>query len=203
MSTDRITPRPLVVTAPALAALLLGGCVSLGGGKAPDTLFTLSPAAPVAAGTAISGKPADAIVVFEPETDRRLGVQRVAVQVDDTNIAYLQKAMWVERPARLFQNLLAETIRGKTGKLVLLAGDDLGANALRIQGRLLDMNYDARAMRVVVRYDALRTDGSGTVSTKRFESAVSEVAPTAEQVAPALNQAANDVAQQVAGWVAR
>jgi len=48
----------------------------------------------------------------------------------------------------------------------------------------------------------MRTDGSGTVSTKRFESVVNGVAADAVQVAPALNQAANEVAQQVADWLA-
>jgi len=200
MTIDRIALRAMTA-APVLAALLLGGCVSLGG-KVPDSLFTLSAASPVAAGTAISGKPSDAIVVFEPETDRRLGVQRVAVQVDATNVAYLENAMWVERPARLFHSLLAETIRGKTGKLVLLADDNTGTGAVRLNGRLIDMNYDARSMSVVVRFDALRTDGSGTVSTKRFESVVSGVAAEAVQVAPAVNQAANEVASQVAEWIA-
>jgi cholesterol transport system auxiliary component len=191
----------LLKSTPVLAVLLLGGCLSLGG-KVPDTLFTLTAEKPVAAGTAISGKPAEAIVVFEPETDRRLAVQRVAVQIDPTNVAYLQKAMWVERPARLFQTLLAESIRSKSGKLVMLADDNPGTGALRLSGRLLDMGYDAPGLRVVVRFDAMRTDGSGTVSTKRFESVVNGVAADAAQVAPALNQAANEVAQQVADWLA-
>ena len=129
-------------------------------------------------------------------------MQRVAVQIDPTNVAYLQKAMWVERPARLFQTLLAESIRSKSGKLVMLADDNPGTGALRLSGRLLDMGYDAPGLRVVVRFDAVRTDGTGTVSIKRFESVVTGVAAEAVQVAPALNQAANEVAGQVADWLA-
>ncbi len=197
----RLLPKTAPALGPVLATLLLGGCLSLGG-KVPETLFTLSPDKPVAAGTAISGKPAEAVVVFEPETDRRLAVQRVAVQIDATNVAYLQNAMWVERPARLFQGLLAEAIRSKSGKLVLLADDNPGTGAVRLSGRLLEMGYDARSLSVVVRFDAMRTDGSGTVATKRFESVVSGVAAEAVQVAPALNQAANEVAGQVADWLA-
>jgi cholesterol transport system auxiliary component len=195
-----MTVTPLARLAPLALLLALGGCVSLGG-KVPDTLFTLTPEKSLPTGTTITGKPAEAIVIFEPETDRRLGVQRVAVQIDGSNVAYLQQAMWVERPARLFQGLLAETIRAKTGKLVLLADDNPGTGATRISGRLLDMGYDARSMSVVVRFDALRTDGSGTVSTKRFESTIAGIAPDAVQVAPALNQASNEVAQQVADWL--
>jgi cholesterol transport system auxiliary component len=186
---------------PLAAALSLSACVSLGGGKVPATLFTLTPEKTVPAGTAISGKPADAVVVFEPETDRRLGVQRVAVQIDGSNIAYLQNALWVERPARLLQGLLAETIRARSGKLVLLADDNPGTGSLRLSGRLLEMGYDARTLSVVVRFDAMRTDGDGTVSTKRFESVIAGVAADAVQVSPALNQASNEVAQQVAEWL--
>ena len=183
------------------AALTLGACVSWGGGKLPATLFTLPPASSLPVGTATTGKPAEAIVVFEPETDRRLGVQRVAVQIDSSNIAYLKDAMWVERPARLFQNLLAETIRAKSGKLVLVADDSPGTGALRLSGRLLEMGYDARSMSVVVRFDAIRTEPDGSVTHKRFESVIAGVAPEAVQVGPALNQAGNEVAQQVADWL--
>lgn len=190
---------------PVAAALSLGACVSLGGGKVPPTLFTLTPEKVLPAGTAISGKPAEALVVFEPESDRRLGVQRVAVQIDGSNVAYLKDAMWVDRPVRLFQNLLAETIRARSGKLVLLpddaSGSGPGPGALRLSGRLLDMGYDARSLTVVVRFDAMRTEADGTVSTRRFESIIAGVAPDAVQVAPALNQAANEVAQQVAEWI--
>jgi cholesterol transport system auxiliary component len=189
------------IALPVAAALSLSACVSLGGGKLPATLFTLTPEKTVPAGTAISGKPAEAIVVFEPETDRRLGVQRVAVQIDGSNIAYLQNAMWVERPARLFQNLLAETIRARSGKLVVLSDDNAGIGSLRLSGRLLDMGYDARALSVVVRFDAQRTEADGSVTTKRFESVIAGVAPDALQVGPALNQAGNEVAQQVAEWL--
>ena len=188
---------------PVAAALLLAGCVSIGsGGKLPPTLFTLTPEKALPVGTAISGKPAEAIIVFEPETDRRLGVQRVAVQIDSANVAYLQQALWVERPARLFQNLLAETIRVRSGKLVMLADDNPGTGALRLSGRLLDIGYDARTTSVVVRFDATRTAADGTVTTKRFESVIAGVAAEALQVAPALNQASNEVAQQVAEWLA-
>ncbi len=197
ISVNRFAKRLL----PAALLLTLGACVSLGGGKLPATLFTLTPEKTVPAGTAISGKPAEAIVVFEPDTDRRLGVQRVAVQIDGSNIAYLQDALWVERPARLFQNLLAETIRTKSGKLVLLADESTGSGGLRLSGRLLDIGYDARTLSVVVRFDAQRTEADGSVTTKRFESLISGVAADALQVAPALNQAGNEVAQQVADWL--
>ncbi|MBW8786078.1 MAG: ABC transporter, partial [Novosphingobium sp.] len=68
-------------------------------------------------------------------------------------------------------------------------------------GRLLDMGYDARSQSVTVRFDALRTDAAGNAVSRRFEATIPGLSPKVEAVAPALNKAANDVAQQVADWV--
>lgn len=181
-----------------LAAVLLSGCVSLGP-KVPDTLLNLTPARTAAAGASASGSYSSAIVVLEPEAEARLAVTRVPVQIDDANVAYLKKAMWVERPARLFQRLLAESIRAGGKRLVV--ENDPGSSGLRLSGRLLDMGYDARTSSVVVRFDAIKEMSGGKVETRRFESVVSGIEAKAEAVGPALNQAANDVAAQVADWV--
>ena len=193
--------QPLLKLVPAAAMVLaLGGCLSLGG-KVPATLFSLTPANSAPAGAAASGKIEEAIVVAEPETDRRLAVQRIPVQIDDASVAYLQNAMWVERPSRLFRAVLAETLRAKSGRLVLEDDQAATVPGVRLSGRLLDMGYDARQMAVVVRFDAIRTGAKGEVTTKRFEAEVSGIAPKPEQVGPALNKAANDVAAQVAEWI--
>lgn len=192
--------RTVLMAAP-LGVLALGACVNLGGAKPPPTLVSLTAANAAPAGALASGSLSDALVVAEPETDRRLAVQRVPVQVDDANVAYLENAQWVERPARLFRSLLAETIRAKSGRLVIEDNQIEAGGRIRLAGRLLDMGYDARRQAVVVRYDAIREAGAGAVSTRRFEAVIPGVPPKAEFVGPALNQAANQVAQQVADWV--
>jgi cholesterol transport system auxiliary component len=179
----------------------LAGCVNLGGGKPPPTLVSLTAATAAPAGATASGTLRDALVVAEPETDRRLAVQRVPVQIDDANVAYLKNAQWVERPARLFRALLAETLRAKGNRLVIEDNQVEAGGGGRLAGRLLDMGYDARRGAVVVRYDAIRESKAGTVTTKRFEAVIPGIAAKAEAVGPALNQAANQVAQQVADWV--
>lgn len=185
----------------ALAATVaLSGCLSLGG-KAPPTLFTLGASQAVPAGTTATGKASEAVIVVEPEADRRLGVQRVAVQVDASNVAYLKDALWVERPTRLFRGLLAETLRARGGRLVFEEDQPLARGAQRLSGRLVDMGYDARAMAAVVRFDAVRELPGGTLTTKRFEAVVNGVSAKPEAVGPALNRAANQVAAQVAEWV--
>lgn len=182
-----------------LGALLLGGCISFGP-KVPDTLFNLTPAAAVAPGSGASGTLATAIVVLEPDAEQRLDVNRVPVRIDEAHVAYLQDAVWVERPARLFQRLLAETIRARGGRLVLDSDPGTGDTA-RLTGRLIDMGYDARSTSAVVRFEAVRTQPGGRIDTRRFESVVSGIEAKSRAVGPALDQAANDVARQVAEWV--
>lgn len=191
------------IAAMAVLPLALSACVSIGGkGKLPPTLLTLTPTAVAPAGSAASAIPAEALMVLEPETDKALSVLRIPVQVDAANIAYIKDAQWVERPARLFRALLAETLRAKGGRLIL---EDTQATVpvagSRLAGRLITMGYDAQTSSVVVRFDAIRTSPGGAVQTKRFESVVPGVKAKGEDIGPALNRAANDVAAQVADWV--
>lgn len=185
----------------AVSCLALSGCISLGS-KTPDLLFRLTPEKTAPTGATASGKLSNAIVVFDPETDRSLDVLRIPVRVDASNLAYLKNAAWIEKPAREFRSLLAETIRAETGKLVIEGGDFEVTGETFVRGRLLEMGYDVPRQAVVVRFDAVRSGGPGSeIVTKRFEAAVNGVEPKAKYVGPALNQAANDVARQVADWI--
>lgn len=184
----------------AALALALTGCLSLGS-EPPPSLLTLTPDAAAPGGTALRGDVASAIAVLEPGAPQSINVTRVPVQVNDAEIAYLKDAVWVEKPARLFQRLLAETIRTRSGRLVIDAETaSLGA-ATRLQGSLGAFGYDARTSSVVVRYDAVRTGAGDSVETRRFEAVVPGVPAEAALVGRALNEAANRVAGEVAAWV--
>lgn len=182
------------------ASLLLAGCVSLGS-KVPDQLITLTSDARAPAGEVRSGAPSESIVVLDPDTDRRLDVTRVPVQVDSSTIAYLKKAVWVEKPARQFRRLLAETIRAQSGRVVVEGKDYEVAGSTVVSGSLVDMGYDAQLQAVVVRYDAVVEDGEGKINARRFEAEVPVASPKPKHVAPALNEAANTVAAEVAEWL--
>ncbi|HYP87909.1 MAG TPA: ABC-type transport auxiliary lipoprotein family protein [Polyangiaceae bacterium] len=185
---------------PATLALLLAGCVSLTPDP-PASLLTLTPVRTAPAGATAAGDAASALAVIVPETDQRLNVVRVPVQTSDSSLAYLKDAVWVEKPARLFQQLLAETIRAGGSRLVVGEGDFGYAAATKLSGRLLDMGFDASSGSVVVRFDAVLQTPDGKVRTQRFENRVSGIEPKAEAVGPALNDAANAVAGEVADWV--
>lgn len=184
----------------ALACIALPGCVSLGT-KVPEQLLRLTPEASAQVGSQVSGQLADAIVVLDPEADRSLDVLRVPVQVSDSSIAYLKDASWVEKPTRQFRGLLAETIRTQTGALVVEGGDFEVTGKTLVGGRLLRMGYDAPSGAVIVRFDATRRERGDGIVTHRFEAVVNNVKPEAKWVGPAMNQAANDVARQVATWI--
>ena len=185
---------------PVILVLPLAGCLSLGG-EIPEQLLTLTPASVAPAGAGTTAQAESALAVLEPSAQQRLAVTRVPVQMTNSSLAYLQDAVWVEKPTRLFQNLLVETIRAGGNRLVVREGD-LGYSAVsQLSGELLDMGYDVATGSVVVRYDGVLQLPDGRVLTRRFESRVSGVPADALSVAPALNQAANQVAGEVAEWV--
>lgn len=184
----------------ATIALSLGACVSFGG-KAPPSLLVLTATNSVANGTAKSGASSEALIVLLPEAPRKLDSNRVPVQIDDSSIAYLKDAVWADKPSRLMQLLLMETIAAKSGRLVLNETDAGGKATEYLSGSLLEFGVDASASEAVVVYDAVRLVRGQTVEKKRFEARrpVSVVEPGPTGIA--LNAAANDVAVQVTDWI--
>jgi cholesterol transport system auxiliary component len=86
---------------------------------------------------------------------------------------------------------------------VLEGGEAEAVGRDMLAGRLVDLGYDAASHSVVgALWTPIRNDGKGAVSVRRFESIVPGVSPKAETVGPALNRAANEVAAQVAAWMA-
>ncbi len=182
-------------------SLTLSGCISLGG-EPPESLLTLTAEAAAPAGSATSATRSSAIAINEPEVVAELDVLRVPVQVDATEVAYLQDAVWVEKPARLFRRVLAETLRAQSGSFVIDGDDPALVADQRLRGTLRSFGYDARTSSVVVRFDAIREGADRSVEMRRFEAVAPGISPKVEAVGPALNRAANDVARQIAEWMA-
>ncbi|MBV1918692.1 MAG: membrane integrity-associated transporter subunit PqiC [Sphingomonadaceae bacterium] len=184
-----------------LAAVFgLAGCVSLGG-EVPDQLITLTADQRVPAGDIASGEIGNAIVILDPDADRRIDVARVLVQINDSTVAYLKDAVWVEKPARQFRRLLAETVRANSKRVVVEGSDFEVSGKTVVSGRLSEMGYDARVQAVIVRFDAIVEQEDGTVRSRRFESEIPVLRAKAAVVAPALNEAANEVVKEVANWL--
>jgi cholesterol transport system auxiliary component len=191
------------ISGPRLCALpvilALGACVSFGG-KAPVSMLVLTADNVVAAGTARTASAADALVIQMPTTPRKLDTNRVPVQIDASSIAYLKNAFWADKPARLMQNLLAETISAKSGNLVLNEVDAGGKAARILSGSLLEFGIDAATNEAVVVYDVVKIAQGSPTEKRRFEARRPLTEIEAAPAGAALNAAANDVVVQIADW---
>jgi cholesterol transport system auxiliary component len=185
---------------PLSLALVLGGCVSFGS-KAPPSMLVLTATNAVTTGTARSANASDVLVILAPEVPRKLDTNRVPVQVDDSSIAYIKDAFWADKPARLMQSLLIETVASKSGQLVLNEVDAGGKAQHFVSGSLLEFGVDAMTNEAVVVYDAVKLVRGQPTEKRRFESRkrLAEIQPIAAGMA--LNEAANEVAAQIADWV--
>ena len=182
-------------------ALVLSGC--FGGAKAPRELLTLTSAQARPTATPRSAGQGEAITVAVPAVPQALRTNRIPVYINETTIQYLTDGAWVEQPGALFARLLGDTIAARTGRVVLDPSQYSNDPGSRITGTLVKFGLDPAAMQVVIVYDAVlaRSGANGAVVTNRFEAHLPVAAATPAAVAPALNQAANQLATEVAAWI--
>lgn len=188
-----------VPVAALLAACSLGGM--LGGGKPPATLQTLTPEAPDPGPVARTVNAGEAVTIGTPTISKELRTVRVPVQISQTDVQYVTDFQWVDTPDRLFQDLVAETVRRTTSRVVLDPRQSALDPGLVVTGELHRFGYDAATGQAVVVYDAsLSTQGGAHVESRRF-TASAPADGTGPSVGPALNHAANQVALDVAKWI--
>jgi cholesterol transport system auxiliary component len=183
----------------ALLGLGLGGC--LGGSKAPAELLTLTPTQPVAVGTTRSASAGQTLAILTPSVPRAVNTRRIPVYVNAITIEYLVGATWVEEPQELFRRLLAEAVSSRTGLLVLDPNNFAAEAGTTLSGQLLQFGFDPTRMEAVVVYEAAVARSGQPLRTQRFEGRQAVTGQTAALIAPALNQASNQVAEQVAAWI--
>ena len=183
------------------AALSLSGCLNLGGAEPPASLMRLTPSATIPATAARTATASQTVTVVTPTAPQELATLRVPVTRGGISIAYLKDAQWVEMPNALFGRLLSETIAATTGRVVLDPRQFQFDPGTRLTGQLQSFGLDADAMEVVVRYDAALARVADQVETRRFEARVPVSVAEVSVVSPALNQAANKVAADVAAWI--
>ena len=189
------------LTLATAGAVTLSACVSLGAADPPPFLLSLTANESPAAGSQRNGIIGESIVVQLPMTPRKLAALRVPVQVSNSRISYLKDAVWVDKPNRLFQKLLIETLSAKSGKLILNEVDAGGKAGLRIAGELINFGLDGDRNTAVVTYDAVKLRTGQPAEKKRFEAKVPISQALPGPVGSGLNEAANIVALEVATWV--
>jgi cholesterol transport system auxiliary component len=186
-----------------LAVLPLSGCISFGQ-KPPPRLMALTPASPLAPGTAITTGDDKAVQIARLGAIPALSTQRVLVTDGPTAIAYLKGGLWAAQPTDLFRGLLSETITTRTGRVVTDPRLLQVQPDTRLAGQLSAFGLDAPGNAVIVTFDAtLSHSGNDQIQSRRFSARVPVASEQPQSVAAALNQAANQVAGEVADWIGR
>lgn len=190
------------VFAIGLALPLLSGCMLGMSAKAPDFLLTLSPDARPSANAGVLVQGGDVLTVTTPLVPQAIATTRLPVAQGQTAIAYVPDAVWVEPPARLFQRLLAETIRLRAGRTVLDPRQFNMEPGATLSGQLLRFDIEEQGSAAVVIYDAtISGEIDRPVRSRRFEARVPVGRIDARSSGTALNRAANQIATDVADWV--
>ena len=185
---------------PLAAAFALSACISFGS-KPPPVLMRLTSSATLQANASRTAGPGEAITVVVPTVPQELATLRVPVRTGATQVAYLKDAQWVETPNALFARLLSETIAATTGRAVLDSRQFSVSPGVRLTGQLQAFGVDADGGEAVIVYDAALARAADRVETRRFEARVPVSPVDANTVPAALNQAANQVADEVARWI--
>jgi cholesterol transport system auxiliary component len=188
--------------APIALAVSLGACAGLlGGGKTPTTLVTLTPEIGAPAQMARTATAGQVVTIMPPVVSRELHSVRVPVHVNQVDVQYVADLTLTDTPDRLFAELVAETVRRTTNRVVLDSRQTTLDPGVIVSGELHRFGYDTATGQVVVEYDgSMAGVGGAQVQTRRF-TASAPADGTAATVGPALNRAANQVAQQVAQWI--
>lgn len=188
--------------AATLIALPLAACSF--GAKPPPSLLTLSAVAAVPVGAGQSSASAPSLSIQIPAVPQSLATARVPVQTTDVDVQYLKDAQWVEPPQRLFARLVSDTVTAKTGRVVLSPAQSFADPGAQLGGELRNFGVDGRTREAVVTFDAaLQREAGKQVDKRRFEARVPVAEITPGAAAVALNQAANQVAGEIADWIGR
>lgn len=198
----RIIAKLVFVPATLASFFVFTSCVSFGGGKPPAALLTLTARTLPAAGSAQSGNAKNAFIVLLPTVPRKLDTNRIPVQISDSSVAYVKDAIWTDKPARLMQLLLMETITAQNGTLVLNEIDAGGKAEHFVSGSLLEFGIDAQTSKAIIVYDAVKLTHGMAIEKRRFEAHQPVGVIDANEAGKALNTAANNVAIDIAKWLA-
>ena len=209
---------------------LLAGCVSFGA-KPPPSLLTLTPVAQPAVGqtqrvaiaqpgaavalsaggrttTLSAAVPpvagAASLTIDSVSVPQAIATPRVPVE-SGGQVTYVKGALWVEVPARLFARLVGDTVTARTGRVVLSTAQSYATGSAQLTGELRRFGIDEATQSAVVTFDAtlIRSSEGGAVEKQRFEARVPVSSIDAAGAGAGLNDAANQVAAQVADWVGR
>lgn len=186
-------------TAAAMAALALGGCVSLPS-PAPVDLFVLDPRidGQAAAG---DGPP---IFVSAPRSGPGMDGPRIAYARRPGEIRYFARSQWVEAPAQMLGRSMVRALE-RTGRFQAVSGFSAGSGrGLRLESEVVRLQQEfmerPSRVRLTLRLELSDVAARGILGTREIE--VVEVAPSDDAAGgvAAASAAARRALAEAAEW---
>ncbi len=187
-----------------LLTLALGSCGSLlptgEDGKKPAQRFSLS----MTAGD-IAPSITAAIRVEDFDAPAELALDRIVVRRGAQEVLYAKGARWTDKPARLMRNLVTDYLKASSTSIVASPTQIDVPILYRLSGRLSAFQIRVDGTPIAsVRFEALLNNTRNrTPIAKLFSAEVEATSDSPSAMAAAINTASNQVASDVAGWVAQ
>lgn len=183
-----------------LAALALGGCVSLlPETSPPKPRYHIEPVE----ASALQGETVDwSLIVEDPRATKVYDTVRIAVSTSPGKIEYFAGAEWADRAPRLFQTALVQTFED-SGR-ILAVGDrsalPLADIVLQTDIRKLELNTQGGRSATVSIYARLTDGRSRIVAAKRFDATAVAASDGADHVIAAFDEAFEALIPELVAW---
>lgn len=200
MRLDRLRQfRPLVSAVAALA--LTAGCVSvLPEPAAPDALLELPDSRARAPASALNAD----VVVYPPDSNRAFAGVNIPVR-DEQELVFLSKMRWADVAPRLLQEAVVNALSKAEGEGQAATAELATRGEYDLRWRIVDMSVarDTGPVSVLVEASLVETLSRRIVAQERLTATRQPASASAQERAAALALAAQDVANDVADFVAQ
>lgn len=193
----------MAVLAATAMALGLSGCISLLPESEPSTLYRLNPTINEA-GVTMDGQ---TIKVDRPSAPRALSGDRLAIEFQGGQIAYLAGVNWISPAPDLVQSLMIDTIDRSVEGLTASRPDD-GVNtgySIRSELRHFEAVYDngsgsAPLVKVALRVRVVDESTRELLGVRTVDGTARADSNNQRAIVAAFNIAASEAAAELAAW---
>jgi cholesterol transport system auxiliary component len=191
----------------ALAVPALSGCAAIGAlrtAASPLETYTLTAASAPAPGGATGRH----IIVETPAASGAIDTDRILVKPSPLQVQYLAGARWIDPAPELLQALMVESLQN-TGAFRFVTRTTAGPFPdYTLLSEIIDFQAEATTdpefpllARVTMSVAVVRDEDNAIIASRRFSAVRPAAAADAPFVVGAFNEAADDVLNQMTGWV--